>query len=417
MREGTEASVDPRTVVRRSLDWFRSSGVMRPSDGFWGVAERVVLLPGNAAREEIDRGFPFQTRLGADAIVIEARRPDCNVETAYLFDRAADMLGDPGLRTIADNILDFLFHRSILRDRSSGAPQSDLWLWAQPAPRPTYWTDDMAWVITILCAMARRGRTRLAASTIATARRLHAMVRTYFDDVERLGFDHQPSEDLVQGMRMNPHWIGLLTMAFAHAQAADPGTDYSDVVHRYYDSHVLRGPPAFDEASRGAAHRHPWSISEYAYLALTASVCARFFNDDAARAALEKSVAILLECQSDHGHFPSEHYETPGAPSLVDLVYTQNWATLGLLHAKVALGDKACGTAAERSLDLLARIQDVSPQPWLAGCWRGLYDVSADRWGGGDLSEGGANSIYSGWTNAPIALAFLCSATGESLFA
>jgi hypothetical protein len=390
---------------------------MRPSDGFWGVAERVVLLPGNAARDEIDRGFPFQTRLSTDATVIEARRPDCNVETACLFDRAADMLGDPGLRTVATNILDFLFHRSTLRDRSSGSPFSDLWLWAQPAPRPTYWSDDMAWVITILCTMARRGRSELAAPAIATARRLHAMVPSYFDDVERLGFDHQPSEDVVQGIRMNPHWIGLLTMAFAHAQAADPDTDFSDVVHRYYASYVLRGPPAFDGASRRAAHRHPWSVSEYAYLSLTASICARFFDDDAARAALKKSVAILLECQSDQGHFPSEHYEAPGAPNLVDLVYTQNWATLGLLHASRALDDAACERAVERSLELLAGIQDTSPQPWLAGCWRGLYDVSAGRWGGGDLSEGGANSIYSGWTNAPIALAFLFSATGESLFA
>ena len=243
------------------------------------------------------------------------------------------------------------------------------------------------------------------------------MVQQYFADVERLGFDHQPSEDIVQGVRMNPHWIGLLTMAFAHAQAADPGTDYSDVVHAYYASYVLRGPPAFDQASRGAARRHPWSISEYAYLSLTASVCARFFNNDAARAALEKAVGVLLGCQSDQGHFPSEHYETPDAPNLVDLVYTQNWATLGLLHAARVLGDSACGKAVDRSLELLAGIQDTSAQPWLAGCWRGLYDVATGRWGGGDLSEGGANSIYSGWTNAPIALAFLFSATGESLFA
>jgi hypothetical protein len=38
MVKGTEERVDPKTVVRRSLEWFRSSGVMRPPDGFWGVA-------------------------------------------------------------------------------------------------------------------------------------------------------------------------------------------------------------------------------------------------------------------------------------------------------------------------------------------------------------------------------------------
>lgn len=388
---------------------------MRPPDGFWGVAERVVLLPGNAAREAIDRGFPFQTRLGPEVVVIEARRPDCNVQTTYLFERAAAFLGEPVLRDVATNILGFLFHRSTLLDRSTDSPRFGLWQWAHPAPRPSYWIDDMAWVITILSAMARRGRTELLAPAITTARRLHSIVRKYFDDVERLGFDHQPAEDVVLGVRMNPHWIGLLTMAFAHAQAADPDTDYSDVVLPYYASYVLRGPPGFDDTSRRAAHRHPWSISEYAYLSLAAAVCAGVFDDDFVRSVLRTSASILLEAQSEQGHFPSEHYETPASPNFVDLVYTQSWATLGLLHAARVMDDAVCLRAAERSLDLLARIQDASPQPWLTGCWRGLYDVSAGQWGGGDLSEGGANSIYSGWTNAPIALAFLFSATGESL--
>ena len=37
--------------------------------------------------------------------------------------------------------------------------------------------------------------------------------------------------------------------------------------------------------------------------------------------------------------------------------------------------------------------------------------------GGGDRYEGGANSIYSGWTNAPIAWAFLINSGVGSLFA
>jgi hypothetical protein len=409
--------VDPRAIVRRSIDWFRTSGVMRPPDGFWGVGERVVLHRGNAAREAIDEGFPFQTRISEDAVVLEARRPDCNFQTAYLFERAAEFLQDPRLREVADNILGFLFHRSSLRDRSTDSAHSDLWLWAHPAPRPSYWTDDMAWVITILHAMARRGRPDLAASAVATARRLLTLVREYFADVVRRGYDHPPSEDVVSGIRMNPHWIGLLTMAFAHAQTADPRADYAGVVHAYYADYALRGPPTFDDASRRAARSHPWSISEYAYLSLAASVCADVFHDEAISRVLETAVRILLSSQSPEGHFPAEHYEAPDSPGLVDLVYTQNWATLGLLHAARVLDSDDCRKAVEMSLQLLEKIQDATPRSWLAGCWRGMYDLSSDRWGGGDLSEGGANSIYTGWTNAPIALAFLFWATEESLFA
>lgn len=40
----------------------------------------------------------------------------------------------------------------------------------------------------------------------------------------------------------------------------------------------------------------------------------------------------------------------------------------------------------------------------------------AAKWGGGDLFEGGANSIYTGWTNAPIALTMLFEHTKKSMF-
>jgi len=38
----------------------------------------------------------------------------------------------------------------------------------------------------------------------------------------------------------------------------------------------------------------------------------------------------------------------------------------------------------------------------LHGCWRGMYDMKMKKWGGGNCFEGGADSIYTGWTNAPI---------------
>lgn len=46
-----------------------------------------------------------------------------------------------------------------------------------------------------------------------------------------------------------------------------------------------------------------------------------------------------------------------------------------------------------------------------------MYDLRAGEWGGGDLFEGGQNSIYTGWTNAPIALGLLLAADRTSLAA
>ena len=41
------------------------------------------------------------------------------------------------------------------------------------------------------------------------------------------------------------------------------------------------------------------------------------------------------------------------------------------------------------------------------GSWQGMYDITRGTWSGGDLFEGGANSIYTGWTNTVIAMCML----------
>jgi len=42
-----------------------------------------------------------------------------------------------------------------------------------------------------------------------------------------------------------------------------------------------------------------------------------------------------------------------------------------------------------------------------------MYDLKADTWGGGDCYEGGANSIYTGWTNAPISICIAIEINGK----
>ena len=126
---------------------------------------------------------------------------------------------------------------------------------------------------------------------------------------------------------------------------------------------------------------------------------------------------VLVSHQSTLGHYAAEHDEAPIAPHLADLIYTQNWATLGLYHAWKLFGDERYRISFQSSLDFLARIQDRSPDPIFAGCWRGMYDTQSGQWGGGEQFEGVARSIYSGWTNAPIAWSFLFDRFEQGLFA
>jgi hypothetical protein len=410
--------MDKRSVVRRNLQWFRNSGIMRPDDGSCGVAERIVITADNEALEQINQTFRCQTRLAPDVVVLEQRRADCNFQAALLFDVAAEALGDPSCKMVANNLVSYLAHRSGLRHVRETDPTRDLWGWSNPLSSQDCWTDDNAWVTTLLLVLARRGRPELNEAGIAAGRALNRVLRPVVEHLRQHGKDVPITDAPLPGTNLSPHWLGLVTMALAHAAAADPATNYAELVTAYYTC-AASGPPKYEAKTRAPTNTElPWTMSEYAYLALAGSIAARQFELPAAREAARVAADALVVHQHDTGHFPAEYAEAPTAPHLADLIYTQNWATLGLYHAWLLFDrEPAYRRALERSLEFLARIQDASGAVWFDGCWRGLYDTRAGTWGGGNRWEGGQGSIYSGWTNAPIALAFLFDLTGESLFA
>jgi len=393
---------------------------MRPSDGFWGVAERIALMSENESAEKITRAFPCQTELAPGIKAIEHRRADCVIETAFLHDLAAEILGDDSLKSVADNLIDYLLNRSGLLKTDPKSDAFGLWGWAAPICMDNCWTDDNAWVATLLLLLARRGREELWEPGIATARALYRMTRPYLDHLETVGHDEpyrNPHPGLFFGLNLNPHWLGLVTMAFAHASTVDDSVPYAEFIELYY-RHVVQGPPAGEEM-----YRKPittglnWTISEFAYLALIGSICFDRFGSDTVRQTTREAIDVLLCYQQDDGHLLAEHTEAPPGEHVSDLIYTDNWAALALHHAARVFDDDRCRVALEKKLTFLASIQDTSDSPHFNGCWRGMFDTRTGQWGGGDKHEGGAGSIYSGWTNAPICWAFLMSRSGESLLA
>lgn len=418
-----------RRAVERNLGWFLNSGVMRPADGFWGVAERVVILRDNEAARRINNVFPSQTALADGASVLEHRRVDCCVQTAFLFDAAALALDRPELRETAKNLIEYLVRRSCLRHTDASSGKCGLWGWAAPLYKEPVWTDDNSWLIVVFSILSRNGHPELAEPAIAAARTLHRHAAAYMHFLNEHGRDalcpldartETDAAEKIIGLRLNPHWMGLVCMAFAHVAELDPGTPYYDVVETYFKT-ALYGPPKHDERSgRNISAGLSWTLSEYAYLILSGSVVAKRFGCGPAMKAARTAAEILIKSQKPDGHFPAEHYEAPVASHCADLIYTQNWATIGLQHAAGLFDDelgRECRLASERSLAFLAEIQDKSPSLAFNGCWRGMYDTERGIWGGGDCHEGGANSVYTGWTNAPISLSFLSAETGQNLFA
>ena len=124
---------------------------------------------------------------------------------------------------------------------------------------------------------------------------------------------------------------------------------------------------------------------------------------------------MLISKIDRHGNIPSEWAkEAPAGENLVDLIYTQNWAMLGLRNLYSLTGKEEHRSASQKAMGLILEIQDRSPEKQFKGCWRGMYDMSAGKWGGGNRYEGGAGSIYTGWTNAPLSIAIASELIGTT---
>jgi hypothetical protein len=91
-----------------------------------------------------------------------------------------------------------------------------------------------------------------------------------------------------------------------------------------------------------------------------------------------------------------------------DLVYTVNYAFIGLHEASMATNDNFYIEAENRLADFLCRIQVKSAsQPYLDGCWmRGFDDELWEFFGSSADNGWGAWCVESGWTNTWIAATF-----------
>jgi len=133
--------------------------------------------------------------------------------------------------------------------------------------------------------------------------------------------------------------------------------------------------------------------------------------------------------QPDDGSFPppssNETYGTQEA-SLIqqdgdpacDLLYTTNYAFLGLHEAVSATGDPTLVAAENKVAEFLCRIQLKSESlPYLSGCWMRSFDYELWEYYGSSADLGwGAWCVETGWTNTWIASVLAMRVLNTSLF-
>ena len=398
---------DFRVVLEANLGWFVHSGVMVPNDGLWGVAERVAVTEGNDAIEKMRSRFPAWTDHDGYCI-IEQRRADCNFQAAYLFLTASRVLNQPRYYDLGVAILDFLYFRSGLLNRTDANFPIGAWNWSHIRWEGVLWFDDNAWCIALPLEIARcfpelearyhlrHWAKQLAQSYLAGFQ--GACEATIFGNPE---FAEVPWQfQHWRGPVNQPHWGSLACMALSRAAREFDLPGVPEVLANYH---------AF---LKGMADS--WNGSELSYALLGVCAAFRFTGRPETLELARRLGERVTNKMSAEGNLPSEHFEAPNGPHLVDTIYTVNWAVLALQmlsrHAPEFYAD------CHKVLRLLAGIQDQTDAPQFHGCWRGMFDLQTGKWGGGDRYEGGAGSIYTGWTNAPIALAFALDAENDCLF-
>ena len=389
--------------VERNLNWFVRSGVVSPEDGYWGVAERIVITEGNEAAKTIREQFPTQTPHG-NWVMIEPRRADCNFETALYFLAAGQVLENGVFSAIGENLVDYLYCRSGLLIRRKITVPAGWWNWshANLDCGRAFWIDDNGKV-----GMLQRQIAKLAPHLAKRYQMeewcicLADAVCDFFERSIAKGIFSDPAKEISGDLSL-PHWGGTATYALSAAYGLQQKERYRQNMrcfHAYF-----------------AEHLESFNGSELAYGVLSSAYAARGFEDKFCLELAGYAADRLIEKMDPvTGNIPAEHYEAPQGNGLVDLIYTVNWV-LPALQCIAELDPSPRREEAYRKvLQLITSIQDHSGDIVFDGCWRGMYDLKAGKWGGGDRFEGGANSIYSGWTNAPIGLSLVLAAEGRSL--
>ncbi len=399
---------DSLSAVRANMRWFRESGVMIPASGEWGVAERVAVLAGNSSAEQILRTFPAWT-LHGDCAIVEQRRSDCCFEAALLFLLAAEVTGSAEDRKTAENILDFLYFRSGLLNRSYEGLPAGVWNWTHICWCTSFWFDDNGWVAALQILIGLRypeldRKYQCVQWGTTLARELLTAFNRTFDParLEEPENVNDPEKQFAGKLSL-PHWGMPPVCAFLAAYVVEKDPVYREPVKRYAD-YVLKRAGDFNS-------------SELSYALIGMPLAAELFPEEPVFAELcDKLAANLVgkAASSGTGNLPAEHYETPNGAHLVDTIYTANWALLGFVNLAGWSKRPEHWQAAHELAQLLTDIQDTSGEPAYRGCWRGMFDLKAGTWGGGNCYEGGAGSIYTGWTNAPIAIGLLLAAENKS---
>ena len=230
-----------------------------------------------------------------------------------------------------------------------------------------------------------------------------------------------------------PHYQAYMWAGFLQAYALTGYRDFRDKAVNAIRMSMENAFPAKLAWTNGITQEHARIILPLAFLVeLEDTREHRGWLETATETLLENMVdcGAIREMMGDleYGKYPSprtnEEYGSTEAALIqengdpaCDLVYTVNYAFIGLQEAAMATGGERYKSAADKMADFLCRIQARSEkQPYLDGCWLRGFDYELWDYYGSSADNGwGAWCVESGWTNTWIGATFGLRLLGRPL--
>jgi len=422
-------------AIKRGIAWYaKAKMIVHPSfEKNVASTQRIENLPAQTPVGDGSRGCMEAVisiiRPDGGQWVSSVRRGDCICESAMAFALAGGVLKSPSHATTAKGLLDYWMFESDARKKERGDPKHGAygliaWGVTTPAWYKANYGDDNARVILSTVAAAAVNRDDRWDEAIMMC--LLANLRT----TGRLGF---------RGSRID---IGALKGGWRRYFNSSR-TNYASHFESYLWACYLwayrqTGDKLFlDRAETAlkmtmARHTDGWTwtnglAQERARIILPLAWLVRVRNTAENRAMLHKAVDGLLALQDKCGAIGEElglpgkgKYPPPqsnraygtneasliaktGDP-VTDLLYTTNFAFLGLHEAAAATGDKKIIAAEDKLAEFLCRIQvESETQPAVDGGWFRAFDFGRwEHWGSNADTGWGAWCIESGWTQGWI---------------
>ncbi|MBN1420679.1 MAG: discoidin domain-containing protein [Planctomycetes bacterium] len=436
-RRGIGWLTQSRLIVSRS--WLEKAPPVDPNDPL-GPLPPADAPPGDG-RDGILEGFSSSIDCDGSQPVRYWFRNDCTGECAMALALGGAILRDAGASSIAANLCDFVYTHSPLARGPRADPKSPsygLVGWAVPGSEGTYYGDDNArsW-LGIAAAAAALDSTRWDEPLLRT---VLANLRTS----GRFGFrGNCLVESQLQARGWRPYFEGFAVNYAPHYESYLWACYLWAYRHTGYPLFLERAKKAIAMTLAAYPDRWYWTNGieqERGRMLLPLAWLVRIEDTAEHRRWLRRMGEDLIALQDSCGALREEI--GPGMGSLpppssneaygtaetsilqangdpvCDMLYTSNFAFLGLHEAAAATGERLFIEAEEKLAKFLCRIQIRSEaHPELDGAWFRAFDFGRwDYWASnGDLGWG-AWSIETGWTHGWIVSVLGMRSMGTSLW-